>query len=1606
MDDFGYHLGCYKKITCLKSRYKKEFDNMLERGEFDNMSEQGEFDNMSEQNIQLSTSQSQTEEETSRCAEVCASIPGASSSTWDSLHQVEKTLDVYTSTGELKQNPITPFWEIEPIAEPWSVEVQVSCAPSSPSEYVPSPSTSTSETEAESQTAPSEKPVTLFGWRKYHKVCIFCLQVEKKTSNKKRQRTSVCSTLETYIKVQSYAYSLNDLDLLERLKNCKNFYYHAICRSIYQQKSIRLTENKKPEDSCWYQLRSIHKQSFDALCAFIDYEVIEKENVYFLQDLYLKYKALLLEMADGNLFESDTISYTAQRLQEKILNQYNNEIIITMSDTTHKRKIVYKQGIDIDNKLLEESIIEKMPEINKREEVAYQLRNSVKSIKKRISEKVYVDDIIQGESEIPELLFEFMCNLIQGPDIRRKNSTDDYVKIKSLCQDIIYIITKGHIKPAKHLMLGLAMKSLTSSRKVLTILNKYGHSVGYTVAEELETKMTYTAYENNKLIPSDICPITELSTHVAFDNYDRSVETFSGKDTLHNTVGIIYQFYPENNAEEDSTTLNQNIIRSNDTSISVTSPDIPTTSFMNPSKSTPWKRRRFEEIPREIQSYYKKPSAKTTLMSTDVISNIIENSKISKKNAIIKDLLWVFSLSLLKSTPMWIGFNSTITSDNSERQMVDYLPQINLSPTSSFSVVHETLLYAQRIAEECNQQQIIVSYDLAIAKMAMQIKMTETPKFDNIFINLGAFHIQMAFFKAIGKYIDACGITDILVQAEVLAEGSVNGFLSSKHFNRCKRIHPLLSGALQILNFEQFMSENNFDVDILTKDLNDLKTNFIEIDESLNIPASYLQETLNSYENFVEEILQGSRGKTAQYYMQYIEFINIYFRFTRSIRTSNFELYLDSLFDIANLFFTFNQSNYARWILQYLCNLIDLKLNKSELLSHFMRGAFGVKRTNNKFSRSPVDLTLKQTINATSFLTGVTHFTNSVSVRQRCALSHSMRTKIISRLFEELKITSSNDTVRELENPRIEKDKKALENIIIKIKENLNPFDNTIECEYLYNISTGRVVSNNTASFLLNANTLGKTKKNIFIEECNIDSSRFEQTIPRDTIHNFAAECIKKTLISKDGKTKVLKMERDIVGRLLAIALEKKVDMAFCLSYPLSPAPPALCHSTGEIFKTDKSKFAEKIKSFIKPSTPTNIDIEIIDGFYFLHNKLGPSTPNRFDKLAEFILKKIIFFSKASEIHIIFDRYFTPSIKDIERYNSHETDRPYEIVGSSQISQNDLIKSLKNKKFKEALVTFLFEQWQNDILISTLGSKKVLITVQEKCFSFVVENNSIKKNEEIDFECFHEDADTRIIYHISKCKTDAKILLNAIDTDALIILLGNIHKFIDSQIWLCSSTKSLDVNYINCKDLAQILGDDLCRSLPAFHAFTGSDYTASFYRKDKVKGFKLLQKCKNVQNVFQYLNNPININNKAKMKILQEFTCLLYGISHCCDVNMARLIIFQKKYATKSNTDQLISDIKSFDSSLIPPCWKSLKQKILRTIYVTSMWQYATDKNCVILDIEQCGWICNDKMIKLRWFEGDPTPLTVDGILIDDNDDDDDDDENLETVDINSDDDE
>lgn len=116
------------------------------------------------------------------------------------------------------------------------------------------------------------------------------------------------------------------------------------------------------------------------------------------------------------------------------------------------------------------------------------------------------------------------------------------------------------------------------------------------------------------------------------------------------------------------------------------------------------------------------------------------------------------------------------------------------------------------------------------------------------------------------------------------------------------------------------------------------------------------------------------------------------------------------------------------------------------------------------------------------------------------------------------------------------------------------------------------------------------------------------------------------------------------------------------------------------------------------------------------------------------------------------------------------------------------------------------------------------------------------------------------------------------------------------------------------------------------------------------------------------------------MEIIQEFASMLYDQKTCKSVDLARLFIFQKLFADTSAAEFFCKGVKSFDSSTIPPCWKSLKQKLLRTIYINSMWQNATKQECIILDINQCGWEKTDDTIKPIWFGGDPTPLTIDDI--------------------------
>ena len=169
---------------------------------------------------------------------------------------------------------------------------------------------------------------------------------------------------------------------------------------------------------------------------------------------------------------------------------------------------------------------------------------------------------------------------------------------------------------------------------------------------------------------------------------------------------------------------------------------------------------------------------------------------------------------------------------------------------------------AQKIAEENRKQEICVTYDLAIAKIALQLQEEEAPKFDNVFVVLGGFQIEMAAFAVFGEYIAESGGPDILNKSQIIEKESLKSFISGKGYKRTKRAHQLLALAMEILHFQSFL-ESKETFDTIGREIFNLEAN-----DSCDLNLSKeLLKIFKEYEEYQKKTENGIHGKTAQYWL-------------------------------------------------------------------------------------------------------------------------------------------------------------------------------------------------------------------------------------------------------------------------------------------------------------------------------------------------------------------------------------------------------------------------------------------------------------------------------------------------------------------------------------------------------------------------------------------------------------------------------------------------------------------------------------------------------------------------------------------------------------------
>lgn len=86
------------------------------------------------------------------------------------------------------------------------------------------------------------------------------------------------------------------------------------------------------------------------------------------------------------------------------------------------------------------------------------------------------------------------------------------------------------------------------------------------------------------------------------------------------------------------------------------------------------------------------------------------------------------------------------------------------------------------------------------------------------------------------------------------------------------------------------------------------------------------------------------------------------------------------------------------------------------------------------------------------------------------------------------------------------------------------------------------------------------------------------------------------------------------------------------------------------------------------------------------------------------------------------------------------------------------------------------------------------------------------------------------------------------------------------------------------------------------------------------------------------------------------------------------------------------------DGSAMPPCSRVLYEKIKRTALVASKWFSSTDPFEPAMSPPNHGWIFQDGKYKIKWFDGDAAPRSLDIILEDADDDDEDETEEEDEV--------
>ncbi len=211
---------------------------------------------------------------------------------------------------------------------------------------------------------------------------------------------------------------------------------------------------------------------------------------------------------------------------KKVKEKFGENIFISLYDH-RKGNFVYSSAMsDAEARLSIQSDDDKSLHLIRA--AALHLRGKIQVMSKSVTPTpTSVETLKSCSPDLPAEILLFFKTLLCG--LREPSGVDNSEavnrKVMAMSSDAVYNASRGTVKPWKHTLLGLRLRTLTGSKLVLRILNRMGYSVSYDEVKSLETEFAFSVEANDQDSPDGLDLSPDRETGLAWDNYDVNMDT-------------------------------------------------------------------------------------------------------------------------------------------------------------------------------------------------------------------------------------------------------------------------------------------------------------------------------------------------------------------------------------------------------------------------------------------------------------------------------------------------------------------------------------------------------------------------------------------------------------------------------------------------------------------------------------------------------------------------------------------------------------------------------------------------------------------------------------------------------------------------------------------------------------------------------------------------------------------------------------------------------------------------------------------------------------------------------------------------------------------------